>query len=188
MQETKTKDLFNWTGNLIDSKPAIDVIDKLKSDYAVVDRKLLHSLYSSMLEIILNIKHHAYKADESSDWDIQLEAKENNNFVISVRDFGITIPVSILNVLEEKNIPFIDDSELIHRAIEGNNSREIGRGQGLKSVSRLVSDNIYQSLFIKSRQGELRNSSNGISARHISKEEFKGTLIEISFECRELTK
>ena len=140
-----------WNGNEISPEHVVDIIDFIKTIYLDSNDEVYCSIYESLLEGMLNIKHHAYSYDEITPWRVGVEW-DVENVKITITDFGQTIPLNFLNKLKRQDVKFLNDSILIHEAVNSS-FQEGGRGTGLKSIINLVDKKLFDSVKIRSRNG-----------------------------------
>lgn len=152
-------DSHHWEGSCISPEPLVEVINYLKSiGYSGGEDQYTH-IYESLLEGMLNIKQHAYKSDEECKWTIDVSYRKRS-FIVVLRDFGLTIPVTYLKKTQLDGIEYIDDSVLIREAVNFN-LRSESRGLGLKSIVSQTSKGTFEKVEISSGKGALICSSEG---------------------------
>ncbi|EJC7123278.1 hypothetical protein MZJ48_004556 [Vibrio parahaemolyticus] len=147
-------DSYHWEGIDVSPEPLVEVIKYLKSlGYSAGEEQCTY-LYESLLEGMLNIKQHAYSAEEDCKWTIDVSS-QNNSFIVILRDFGLTIPTTFIKKISPLNdVEYIDDSVLIHEAVNSNFHLE-RRGLGLKSIISQVSKGTFEKVEISSGKGIL---------------------------------
>ncbi|BBL89021.1 hypothetical protein VroAM7_16740 [Vibrio rotiferianus] len=149
----------HWQGSSISPEPLVEVIKYLKSlGYSGSEEHYTH-IYESLLEGMLNIKQHAYQPEEENKWTIDV-TYHDDTFVVVLRDFGLTIPVTYLKKTQFEGVKYIDDSVLIREAVSAEFCSEF-RGLGLKSIVSQISKGTFDKIKISSGKGALVYSPEG---------------------------
>jgi anti-sigma regulatory factor (Ser/Thr protein kinase) len=173
---------YHWAGERFSPEVILEVISTLET-LSITHMGTSRALYEYLSEGMLNILHHAYDSEELVKWEIHLTVN-GKTINLSVRDFGKSIPVSLLESLRTQKVSGLNDSSLIHCAVYKQKSSN-GRGLGLSSILSYVDDNIFKSLRIQSRNGTFNYSQNNSSL--LEKQiKFKGTSLQISIDCPEV--
>ena len=183
-------DVKKWACLDVDISIAVEIVDAVEAHINNFDRMYSQALYSATTELVANIKEHAYPENFKSEQDLACEITiseaTDGTLTISVADYGVTIPQSILNKFSKEHALTIDaqlpsDAEIIANAVipKSSSTKESGRGRGLNSIFDFVSKGSLQSIKISSRHGSLycTNKTNELSINSPPK---TGTLIEIT--------
>lgn len=182
LNKCQKKGQYLWTGDRFSPEVVLEVISTFET-ICPKNMGLSRALYEYLSEGMLNILHHAYDSQEFVRWEIYLTVY-GKTINLRIRDFGKSIPVSLLESLSTKKVRGLNDSSLIHCAVNKQKSSN-GRGLGLSSILSYVDNTIFKSLRIQSRHGTLNYSINNLSLleKQIS---YRGTSLEISIDCPEL--
>ncbi|MEK6836261.1 MAG: hypothetical protein AABX94_01185 [Nanoarchaeota archaeon] len=99
---------------------------------------------------------------------------------IAILDNGITIP----GAYEKNNLEFRDDSQALTKALSGISTKvgELGRGKGLGTSKKLVTEGLKGDFYILSRKG-LYWAENGKTGSKLLEKPLNGTLICMRFKA-----
>lgn len=180
-----------WNGIEVKVEVAVQVIEYLRDIVDFKDKIKLKSVYRTLSELLLNIQHHAYPKSNNDTkelekhWKISVSNLSNSLVSIIVEDYGITIPVSIIEKIKNGSndlgyLKLYNDEKLIKEAIYPeivkNNS---GRGCGFKSILKDVDENIICNLSICSRDGLFYYNSPPQMSKLENSKGISGTSVEI---------
>ncbi|GBC73851.1 hypothetical protein HRbin04_01258 [archaeon HR04] len=172
-------------GEMISNKPSSDIpliLLKENESYPnpILDnlKKWLSNIYPALEYIIGELVDNIYQHSRCESAYIMAQRYDNRGFIeFALIDDGITIKGSLL---EGKKIDANqDDSIAIYKALEGYSSKaERGRGYGLSTLTRLITEVLKGEIFLASGKGlmyltERRGFISDIDRR------LKGTLISI---------
>jgi hypothetical protein len=173
----------NWDDVPVDLIYSKRLADAIRIEVPHVEAHTLSGIYSSAAELISNIINHANLEKDSSCFSMSLRWTDNGQLAITISDFGISIPQSMLNKLAESLRPSLPnvhrrDSLLIDIAITGQGN-EPGRGQGLQSIVSLVKKNVFAELNIKSRRGGFSIQGSALPIIAEMSDLHRGTAVEV---------
>lgn len=166
-----------WACLRVDLSIAVEVVDAVAAHVNNLDRARTQALYSTITELVANITQHAYPDNFKPVQDLACEIAicetASGSLVITVLDYGVTIPQSILNEISKEHDLTISshtktDVQIIADAVFSTklSTKQSGRGRGLNSIFDFVSKGFFQSIKISSRRGTLycTNEKNELSA------------------------
>ncbi len=181
-----------WDNVPVDLNCSKRLTDAVRIEVPHIEAHALSAIYSSAAELISNIINHANLEKDSSCFSMSLRWTTNGQLAITVADFGISIPQSMLNKIAESlrpRLPNIQrrDSLLIDIAISGQEN-EPGRGQGLQSIVSLVKNDVFSELNIKSRHGGFYIKGSELPIIAEIPELHKGTSVEFVVKLKQARK
>ena len=178
-----------WACSRVDLSIAIEVVDAISEHFKALERARAQALYSTITELIANINQHAYPDNfhpvKDLVCEIAIRETASGSLVISVTDYGVTIPQSILNKISHEYDAVVNprshtDAQIIADAVfsQINRAEQHGRGRGLNSIFNFVLKGDLQSIKISSRGGTLccTAEKNDLSVDSTIR---AGTLVEI---------
>lgn len=128
--------------------------------YDFNNERTLRAAFAAISELLLNISHHAYSDECTSqndlNWKVVTSTLDDNLVSIVVEDYGITIPASVVRKI--KLVPIdeakLSDSSLIKEAVSPQIMKlDNGRGLGLRSIVKSVENDDIDNFMITSRDG-----------------------------------
>lgn len=186
-------EIRKWICLRASSDITAEVLKEVSKQFNNIDHNSLTALYATVSELIANITEHAYPENFKSLNDIECEIAisrpDEHTLTLTVTDFGVTIPRSILNKISkehqiEANINPVNDAEIISDTVFPKTSNASGRGRGLPSIFEFVSQGSFQSAKIVSRHGTLDYTGEKHELT-VSSSVIAGTLIEIKVSTGE---
>ncbi|HDV8381146.1 TPA: STAS-like domain-containing protein [Citrobacter freundii] len=134
------------------------IIETIPSEFFENKDELKFNFYSSISEIVANIRDHAYPGNFkvfNKNFCEALIRYDEYNLIITIIDHGASIPVTILNKISSTNLT---DDKLLEKAASGKYSKN-GRGIGLQDLMRQVRINTFNNVIISSGYGFLKECS-----------------------------
>jgi hypothetical protein len=186
-------EIRKWTCLRANSDITAEVLSEVTNQVHDIDHNSLTAVYATVSELIANIIEHAYpdnfKPLHNIECEIAIGRLNEHTLILTITDFGVTIPRSILNKISkehktEANTNTPSDAELISDTVFPKASNTSGRGRGLPSIFDFVSQGTFQSAKIVSRHGILDYTGEKIELT-VSSSMISGTLIEIQFNTGE---
>ncbi|MGX1017410.1 hypothetical protein AB7M33_000086 [Pseudomonas sp. Y3 TE3536] len=178
-----------WTCESIDLSIAVEVVDAVSAYFKTFERARAQALYSTITELVANIKQHAYPDNfnpaNQLACEISIRETTAEAIIITVVDYGVTIPQSILNKISHDydlsaHAHSKSDAKIIADAVFSTerSTEQHGRGRGLNSIFDFVLKGSLQAVNISSRSGALYCTSekNELS---VTSPVRGGTLVEI---------
>lgn len=161
------------------------IIDKeIKEIFEIVKEKFpskeSQAIYYLLGELSDNIDQHS----NFNNGSIMLQYYPQKGWIdIGVLDDGETIPT----VFKKNNLGFQKDYEAISQALKGVSTKteQMGRGWGLKTSKKLVSEGFEGSLHVLSGNGFVTVSHNKENQTEELPSKFQGTLIYLRFKATE---
>ena len=178
-----------WRGDEVDTQCVIGIIDHLRLHYDFENESVLRSAYTSIIELLSNVSHHAYldgnNKPKKHAWEIAVSSLDKESVSIVVADYGVTIPFSIIERLNIKqhvagiHLPKIDD-DLIKEAIYSLHiETKLGRGLGLRSIIDAIEEGSIENISIRSRDGFFQYKASEGGLEKEEKQCELGTKVEI---------
>jgi len=156
------------------------IINNIPSEFLENKDEFKFNFYSSISEIVANIRDHAYPKSfklKNENLCETIIRYDEYNLIVSIKDHGASIPVTILNKISSTNL---SDEKLIEKAAGGNYSSN-GRGIGLQDLIRQTHINTFDHIIIYSGYGFLKEASiNDDSELKLLNNKTLGTSITLS--------
>jgi hypothetical protein len=176
-----------WEGNEIGPEIALKITEYIKENFKNTNTQILKSVYSCALELLLNIKHHAYPNKYEQKpcdlWNITISQLNQDIISISIEDEGITIPVSVINKIEVRagqNREIHTDTSIIERVVFNKGMvSEKGRGQGYSSIINDIDKKLITGIIIESRNGYYLYSNINLDIKRENIKTINGTKVEV---------
>lgn len=153
-----------WICLRADLNIAAEIVDEVVAQTNNLNHASVAAVYSTASELVANIIQHAYpdnfKPTRDAACEIAISRFEDEALTLTITDFGVTIPRSILNKISkeheiEASTTAPTDAELISNTIFPKVPNSSHRGRGLRSIFDFVSQGSLQSVKIASRHGTL---------------------------------
>lgn len=156
-----------WDREDFSQIPAREMVEYFENLCAQPNLTFLSDVYGATTELISNVGQHAYPEyfdakNQVKRYSLTVSEIDSQRFSVTVRDYGVTIPVSIFTRLAGKSAPnapiqsLENDAELLNIAVNwGRSAPEMYRGKGLSQILDLVTAGSFDCVEIESRNGYL---------------------------------
>ncbi len=142
-------------GTFIQSEVVGEIIEFVRTRLQIKDRKLTRDVYSTIMELMINVKEHASRSPKIQEWWlIAYYNSEKNSVTFALLDRGTGIPSTIRKKF--KDLLSLSDTELLMSTLLGENRSETRlpyRGKGLPRVYKYIVDGKLKNLYIISKKG-----------------------------------